>query len=59
MKIDKAIELLALIDYPDEWEMDSDDIDAIKLGIEALKRIKEQTYPYYQKWYKPLPGETQ
>ncbi len=58
VNIDKAIELLKDIDL---WRatMSSDDIEAIKLGIEALKRFKIwraiDTYPGFKTL---LPRET-
>ena len=58
MKIEKAIEILT-DRFPSAEEVEDDNLyDAIRLGIEALKRIKsdrivnDDLNPY------PLPGET-
>jgi len=40
MTIDKAIVILNSIQKPSYWSLTTDDKDAIKLGVEALKRIK-------------------
>ena len=58
MKIDKAIEILAEVnnDYADQlWD---DALDAISLGIEALKRVKESRKKAYFTTRSLLPGET-
>lgn len=58
MTLEKAIELLEGIAFVGNIRIELDDVDALKLGIEALKRIKkgrcpERTYVCYL-----LPGET-
>lgn len=59
MTIDEAIKILTV--YSDNMETDLIDREyaAIKLGIEALKLIKEMREFYY--WGPPalLPGETE
>lgn len=59
MTIDEAIEGLSdlLTDGP-YWPPEKR-IEAVKLGIEALKRIKEQRIGWSPIDYYLLPGETQ
>ena len=59
MNIPKAIELLSTIDHPDAWDLLPDDIDAHKLGIEALKRVLLQRNPDGCITPRLLPGETE
>lgn len=58
MKIDKAIEILYQTRIPLKTAADHDTLDAIMLGIDALKRIKlhrtDRRYPFNTL----LPGET-
>jgi len=58
MKIDEASAGLALmLSVYDDW-LDNDDIASIKLGIEALERVRaDRTLPY-PVISDPLPGET-
>ncbi len=59
MEIKKAIEILEEFRIPDPGE-DWQDIDnAIKLGIEALKRQEARRKLYSNTYYQPLPGETE
>ncbi len=59
MYISKAIEILNHYPDPDEIYSDPDFMDAIKLGIEALKRVKgNRLYPQPDV-YPLLPGETE
>lgn len=59
MNIPKAIEINNDTLYWYEKHLLSDQRDAIKLGIEALKRhIETQTFNF-SGYGKPLPGETQ
>jgi len=59
MKLDKAIETLKLYISPTTPSLMPDHDDALKLGIEALKRIQViRGYPHYQ-WKQLLPGETE
>jgi len=58
MTIDEAIKLIERADIPKTKELYPDFYAALKLGIEALKRLKE-----YRQWHRstadgPLPGET-
>lgn len=57
MKISKAIEILQDIVHQGEGCFDDDDLDAIKLGIEALKFALISRDPYGVPSYSPLPGE--
>ena len=59
MKLDKGIEALGLLVRQNERYLDNDEIDAIKLGIEALKRVKAiREGPDIPEW-ELLPGETE
>ena len=59
MTIDKAIEILE--DYYNRLPrgVNDDYVDAIKLGIEALKSIKATREAYNETIWPLLPGETQ
>jgi len=58
MLLKKAIEILEnhQADMPRNEVPDL--IDAIKLGIEGLKRLRTIRTPYREVGYSPLPGET-
>jgi hypothetical protein len=58
VKIDKAIEILTINNDHNPKFSDADRRDALKLGIEALKRVKAERTGY--ETYAPdlLPGET-
>lgn len=58
MKIAKAIEILSSHVIPLKTAQDHDFFDAIKLGIEALKRIEYLRYHGYQSVNITLTGET-
>ena len=59
MKLEKAIESLTLENrYP--WNKDNSDLrTAVKLGIEALKRIMEIRASDFTQGGTDLPGETE
>ena len=57
--IDKAIELLTQLSSDGREQLELDFQDAIKLGIEALKRIKAHRPYGYPGLNFPLPGETE
>lgn len=58
MKLLEAIEILtALINHGTEV-LTTPEIYATKLGIEALKRIKDLRYKGYAETHVKLPGET-
>lgn len=59
MKLEKAKELLQLINVPSNTPAFQDYRDAIKLGIEALKLelLRRQSEPFVYLGY--LPGETE
>ncbi|MBA7563516.1 hypothetical protein ES708_05175 [subsurface metagenome] len=58
MTIEKAIEILKLHQEPTEWDLYDDDVDAIKLGIEALKRVYLQREHPKKHYNLLLSGET-
>lgn len=58
MKLDKAIELLKTELTLGKYPLDHDLGNAIKLGIEALKRVGEDKTKYYYPKDFDLPGET-
>ena len=58
MKLEKAIEILDAIVLTIDPDRMTDDEDAIKLGIEALKRVQSQRMPNASIIFHPLPGET-
>lgn len=58
MKLDEAIDLLTEIP---PWPNENDDpcyLDALNLGIEALKRITYQRNYHLSRYSDLLPGET-
>jgi len=58
MNIDKAIEVLTL-ENKHPWNNDNSDLrNAVKLGIEALKRIEHLRPNYAYANATRLPGET-
>ncbi len=59
MNIPKAIEILQAIIQADERDFPLISEDAMKLGIEALKRIKEQRDPRFPFLSHFLPEETE
>lgn len=58
MTIDKAIELLTGLSIPGSPDLNTDDFDAIKLGIEALKKVKRLRNTYPIRDFVLLSGET-
>lgn len=59
MKIEKAIEILELyIPEPDSVGVE-DSVDAIQLGIEALKCVENNRKFEVPNSVNPLPGETE
>jgi len=58
MTLEEAIEKLQLIVYRGEDRYDDNDINAIRLGIEALKRIKELRMADNWPQNLSLPNET-
>jgi len=58
MTLEEAIEKLQLIVYRGEDRYDDNDINAIRLGIEALKRIKELRIANNWPQNLTLPSET-
>lgn len=58
MTIDEAIELLTDLDKRGHFALGDDITPAIKLGIEALKRVKGARLDPYTRQQQLLPGET-
>ena len=59
MTIDKAIEILQDVLDIVPRTITPDEVDALKLGIEALKRIRNARNTGYFLPAAPLPGETE
>ena len=57
MKLDKAIEILGIMHGEIDCGNPDDDLDALKLGIEALKRHRECKDRTRKGMLMPLPGE--
>ncbi len=58
MTLEKAIEILTLLLYPHKPVYDDERMPALHLGIEALKRIKENRGCALLFVDQLLPGET-
>ena len=58
MKLDKAVEILNDYKMQSAFEATPDFEEAIKLGIEALKRLQRQRSGDLSLIKTPLPGET-
>lgn len=58
MTIDKAIEILTDYKMQSAFEATTDFTDALKLGIEALKRLKEHREEHIDITFRALSGET-
>ena len=58
MKLDKAIEILNHLELPLKTAEDHDNHLAVRLGIEALKRIRLGRDTPSGLSFIPLPGET-
>ena len=59
MTIDKAIEVLETEAHLAERQPETGIYDALKLGIEALRRLEELRTPASGDPLLPLPGETE
>lgn len=59
MKLTEAIEILTVNALEPGSYLPPDYIDAVKLGIEALKRQKDWKARVSAHVYEPLPGETE
>jgi len=57
MKIEKAIEILPRLIKDLPATLFQEEIDAINLGIEALKYVRSQNDPDHQMMRERLPGE--
>jgi len=58
MTLERAIEELNSLELPIRTELDHKKHLAVRLGIEALKRVKECGYPARCGLMERLPGET-
>ena len=58
MTLDKAIEKLTPYAEGEKVTTELEDLDAIQLGIEALKRCQDQSLFSIDIVANPLPGET-
>jgi len=58
MNIDKAIEINQTTLHQYEKQLLSGQRDALKLGIEALKRTETNRHTFTPSISEPLPGET-
>ncbi len=59
MTIDEAIAEHDYIVYHHKLKRGARSIEAIRLGIEALKRVKRYKELHVGLHYEPLPGETE
>lgn len=59
MKLDKAIEILSDEAFNGSVTFNQDRKDAVKLGIEALKRQREDRFLNVWTFPRPLLGETE
>ena len=59
MRVEKAIEILTTLASEGTQDMELDDYDAIKLGIEALKAIPNSRHGLFSYNIPKLPGETE
>lgn len=59
MTIEATIKILTagLVEYDGAPHANFD--DALRLGIEALKRVQTNRQPIRAHWREPLPGETE
>jgi len=58
MKLEKAIEILTILEKTLAPTMAADGTDAIKLGVEALKTVLEMRHYPFPDGIIKLPGET-
>ena len=59
MKLEKAIEGNFKVLKVFDARLEETEKEAIKLGIEALKRLEEMRQAQSSGWRGPLPGETE
>ena len=59
MQIDEAIEELQAIKKKAEIDGMPYGAEAIQLGIEALKRVRDYKEAHFNLHYTPMPGETE
>lgn len=58
MKVSKAIEILEFETHNYPQKGTDNCVDALKLGIEALKRHRDRDYLLYSELHQGLPGES-
>lgn len=58
MKLETAIKRLMLIQADLDMANETEDIDALQLGIEALEALASERQRLHCDFYMPLPGET-
>ena len=58
MKLEKAIEISEITLNDEFTTLHHDQLDALKLGIEALKWRSLMENDYGSRYFPPLPGET-
>ena len=59
MTIDEAIKTLSEESFGNRWPTPKAEVDAVKLGIEALIRVRDDRGTSYQPVWYPLPSETE
>ncbi|MBA7524040.1 hypothetical protein ES705_16177 [subsurface metagenome] len=57
MKLDRAIEILQAIRHTGHYQPTIDDVHAVELGIEAMKRFKQLREVIRVPYTALLPGE--
>ena len=58
MTLEKAIEILTELSIPGSPDLEPNDFTAIKLGLDALKCIKQARGLATRHYFGHLPGET-
>ena len=59
MKLAKAIEIQTILANAPDWVFDNENRDALKLGIEAMKRCRSNYLNPQRADFRLLPGETE
>ena len=59
LTINRAIELLEHPLFQEKLKPYPDTSEAVKLGVEALKRLQDIRHTIYSDLQSPLPGETE
>jgi len=58
MKVTKAIEVILHLNRWSSNYLSADEMDALKLSLEALKRHRNRDYLAYNELHELLPGES-